>query len=263
MGKRQEMRARRRRQQMTNRIAVIGLVIVGALLITVALALPAINTANQRATQQAALTVAPATQQAALTQIPIVTITPRTFTAPVNGSSVGDPDAPVKVDVWEDFQCPACKTYAEKYETLVIQNYVETGKVYYTVHFYPVISNYSEGNTESEHSSNAALCAADQGKFWDYHDIIFANWNGENQGAFADYRLVAFAQAIGLDMDQWNECFTSDLHADFIAADMQTGTEWGVSGTPSVFVNGTIISPGYIATYDQIAAAIDAILAEK
>jgi protein-disulfide isomerase len=263
MGKRQEMRARRRRRQMTNRIVVIGLVIVGALFIAVALALPAINTANQRATQQAAMTEAPATQQAALTQFPVVTIVPRTFTTLVDRSSIGDPAAPVRVDVWEDFQCPSCKTYSEDREVLIIQNYVETGKVYYTFHFFPGISSYAPGNTESEHSANAALCAADQGRFWDYHDILFANWNGENQGAFADYRLIAFAGALNLDMSKFNECFSADTHADFIAQDMQTGQEWGIRGTPSVFINGTLLDPGHVPTYEEIAAAIEAILAEK
>lgn len=261
MGKRQDLRARRRRRKLINRIIVIILVVLGALLLSAALALPAINTANQNATQQAAMTAAPATQQAHLTEVPIVTIEPRTFNALMDKTSLGDPTASVRVDVWSDFQCPACTLYSEQHEPLVLQNYVETGKAYYTYHFFPSISSYTTGNTESEHSSNAAMCAADQGKFWDYHDILAANWNGENQGAFADYRLVAFAQAIDLNMDAWTECFSTDRYGDYIAEDMQAGIDWGVQGTPSVFVNGTIISPGYVATYEKISEAIEAILA--
>ncbi|KAF0108371.1 MAG: DSBA oxidoreductase [Anaerolineaceae bacterium] len=254
MSKRQEARARRRRQQMMSRLLVIGMVILGALLIACALALPSIDAARVRATQQAGLTMTP-----------VSTGVPRTVTAPSDKTSVGDPAAPVRVDVWEDFQCPACQYYSQDIETLIIQNYVETGKVYYTYHFFTSISSYTPGNTESEHSANAAMCASDQGRFWDYHDILYANWNGENAGAFADYRLVAFAEALGLDMKEFNTCFESDKYADFVAEDYQAGKDWGVQGTPAIFVNGVmVVSPRgerYVATYEEIVVYIEAALA--
>lgn len=263
MGKRQEIRAKRARQKMLNRIWIILLVTVGAIFLAFALALPAINTASITATQLAAMTAAPGTQIAALTQMPINTITPRIFSVPSNRTSLGDPNAPVRIDVWEDFQCVACKTFFDRYESQVIENYVETGKAYYTIHFFPIISQYTQGNNESMHSSNASLCAADQGKFWEYHDILFANWNGENAGAYADYRLVAFAESIGLDMEEFNACFIEDRHFDQIEADFQEGIDLGLNGTPSVLVNGTVITPGYVATFEAISEAIEAILAEE
>jgi protein-disulfide isomerase len=267
MSKRQEIRARRQRQKMMSRLFVIGMVVLGALLIAGALALPGIDAANQRATQQADLTKAPATQQASLTQTPVVTIVPRTITAASDKTSLGDPAAPVRVDVWEDFQCPACKVYSENYEPLIIQNYVETGKVYYTYHFFTSISSYTPGNTESEHSANAAMCASDQGKFWDYHDILFTNWNGENAGGFSDYRLVAFAESLGLDMKEFNTCFEADKYADFVAEDYQKGQDWGVQGTPAIFVNGVVVvssrGANIIANYEEIAVYIEEALAGK
>jgi protein-disulfide isomerase len=256
MGKRQEIRARRRRQQMTSRITVIILVILGALLITAALALPSINNANLKATQMANLT-----------QTPIATIVSRTLAAPVDKTSMGDPSAPVKMDVWEDFQCSACLIYSQNTEPLVIQNYVETGKVYYVFHFFPAISSYAPGNTESEHSANAAMCAADQGKFWEYHDILFANWIGENVGGYNDNRLVAFAGSIGLNMTDFNKCFDSDKHGDFISQDASAGQNFGVHGTPAIFVNGVlVVSPRderAIANFEEIAAVIENALAGK
>jgi protein-disulfide isomerase len=253
MSKRQEIRERRRREQIRNRILVIMLVVAGALLITFALILPSLNNARTAAsTTQTAANAPPAL---------INTVTPKVFTVPVDKTTVGNPNAPVKVDVWEDFQCPRCAEYSQQTETLVFQNYVETGKVLYTFHFFYVADLNAEG--ESHHAANAAMCAAEQGRFWDYHDTLFANWNGENQGAFLDPRLVAFAETIGLDMNSFNQCFNEKRYKNFIDQDNQKGLDMGVHGTPSAFVNGTIVNPGYVPSYDQLAQAIDAALAGK
>ena len=87
---------------------------------------------------------------------------------------LGDPNAPVKVDVYEDFRCSACLYYTQNVEPQIIQNYVETGKVYYTYHFFIVIDG-NDGTDASYRSANAALCAGEQGHFWDYHDTLYAN----------------------------------------------------------------------------------------
>jgi len=107
------------------------------------------------------------------------------------------------------------------------------------------------------------MCAADQNRFWDYHDILFANWNGENQNAFSDKRLVAFAEALGLDMKAFNSCFQADTYRDEIESDLAAGRMKGVQGTPSVFVNGEILTPGYVPSFDEISQAVDAALAES
>jgi protein-disulfide isomerase len=251
MSKRQEIRERRRREQIRNRILVIMLVVAGALLITFALILPSLNNAR---------TAASVTQTAAnAPPAPINTVTPKVFTVPVDMTTVGNPNAPVKVDVWEDFQCPRCAEYSQQTETLVFQNYVETGKVLYTFHFFYVADLNAEG--ESHHAANAAMCAAEQGRFWDYHDTLFANWNGENQGAFLDPRLVAFAETIGLDMNSFNQCFSEKRYKNFIDQDNQKGLDMGVHGTPSAFVNGTIVNPGYVPSYEQLVQAIESALA--
>ncbi len=237
MSKRQEIRARRRQQQRQQRLMIIGMTVVGALLIAGALIIPTL--------------ISPVGE--------IVQITPQAFNAPVNMNTLGNPDAPVKVDVWEDFQCPACARYSEDVEKLVIQNYVESGKVYYTFHHYPFIDDRSTGK-ESDQAANASMCAGEQGRFWDYHDMLFANWNGENQGAFSDKRLIAFADALGLKMSDFKTCFDENRYRAQIDQDFADGTAIGVSGTPSVFVNGQQITPGYIPSYDQLSQAIEAAL---
>jgi protein-disulfide isomerase len=104
------------------------------------------------------------------------------------------------------------------------------------------------------------MCAADQGRFWDYHDMLFANWIGENAGSYTDVRLVAFAKALNLNMTSFNQCFQANTHKTEIDQDYAAGQAKGVNGTPSLFVNGTIVAPGYIPTLDQIQAAVTAAL---
>jgi protein-disulfide isomerase len=104
------------------------------------------------------------------------------------------------------------------------------------------------------------MCANEQGKFWDMHGSLYANWNGENQNAFSTQRLKAMAESIGLDMNAFNSCFTANKYKADIQADFDKGQEMGVSGTPTVFVNGRRIgAANQVASYDAIVQAVDAI----
>ena len=180
----------------------------------------------------------------------------------VDMNGIGDPNAPVKIEVFEDFQCPACQSYSDNIETLILTNMrtmIEQGQVYYAFRHYPFIDDRM-ASKESDQAASAAMCAGEQGKFWEMHDIIFANWNGENQGAYSDRRLAAFAENIGLDMDSWNGCFDKNPYRQEIQADFAEGVRRGVSGTPSVFVNGSIVNPGFVPSYEEIEAAVNAAL---
>jgi protein-disulfide isomerase len=249
MSKQRENNEQRETDIIRNRILVIVMVAFGVLLVILALVLPTINIISSQVGKTRTI-------------IAITPVTSRVIKSKVDGQHLGDSSALVKIDVWEDFQCSSCRFYSINIEPQIIQNYIETGKVYYTFHFYPLIDG---GNTsgESHHSANAALCAADQGHFWDYHDILFTNWNGENQGSFSDEHLVAFAENLRLDMKSFNQCFQANSYANFIDQDMLAGKTAGVHGTPSVFVNGQLLTPGFIPSYDQISAAIDTALAGK
>jgi len=176
-----------------------------------------------------------------------------------NGTAIGDPNAPVRIDVFEDFQCPACQYYSENIETQVIENLVSTGQVYYVFHNYPFLDDRA-ATKESDQAANASMCAADQERFWDYHRMVYANWKGENEGSLSDKRLTAFADALGLDMTKFNTCFNANQFKDQINADLQAGQDMGAQGTPSVFVNGKIVSPGQVPSFEEIKAAVDAAL---
>lgn len=207
----------------------------------------------------AALLIVPSIQRATAPVGEIVPVTP-VDRPQANGTTLGDPAAPVLVEVWSDFQCPACRIFAEEIEPLVVDNYVADGKARVIYRHFPFLDDASIAK-ESDQAANASMCAADQNRFWDYHDILFANWSGENAGAFNDKRLVAFAESIGLDMNQFNSCFRDNAFRSQINQDLQDGTNAGVDGTPSVFVNGTQLTPGQVPSFQEVAAAIDAALA--
>jgi protein-disulfide isomerase len=237
VSKRQERRERMQRQQQRQRLITIGLIVLVAALVVFAVVWPQIRTVGE-----------------------IVTVTPAAL-PDADGLSLGDPNAPATIDVFEDFQCPACRLFTESIEPLVIQNLVATGQARYVFHNYPFLDGNGAGSSgESDQAANASMCANEQDKFWEMHSILYANLDGENLGAFSDRRLQAMAESIGLDMNDFNSCFNANKYEAEIQADFDLGQEMGVSGTPTVFVNGNRVGPpGQIASYEEIADAVNAI----
>jgi len=234
MSKRQMRRERMRRQAMRSRLITIGLVVIGAFLVAFVFIYPNIRPA----------------QEVLMPSNPVAY-------PPGEGLTLGDPNAPAKIEVFEDFQCPACRQFTLNVEPRIISELVETGKASYTFRHYPFLDLNSVGK-ESHQAANASMCANEQGKFWEYHEVLFANWNGENIGTFNDRRLVDFANALDLDMGAFRACFNENRYADAIQADFEAGAAMGVSGTPSVFVNGQIVKPGFVPSFEEIAAAVEA-----
>jgi len=248
MGKRQEMREKRHRERLRNQLLVVLFVVVGALLIAFALVLPTLK-------------IAQGTEM-----VPIVTVAPSNLEVEMDGKALGDPNAPVKMEVWEDFQCSGCMYYSINTEPIIIQNYVATGKVYYTYNFYPIIDG-GVSSGESHQSANAAMCALEQGRFWEYHDLLYANWIGENVGSYTDERLIAMAESLGLDMGNFKKCFNSDKYADVIAEDYAAGQALGINATPAIFINGqqpqSSAGPQYIPSIEDLSNFINALLADQ
>jgi protein-disulfide isomerase len=242
MSKRQEIRQRRQKERIRNRILVIILVAAGVLLIAFAIIRPLIS--NTLATANA-------------TPVPVIAITPRAFNTKVDGVHLGDPNAPVKVDVYEDFRCSACLNYTQNYEPQIIQTYVETGKVYYSFHSFIVIDG-NDGSDASYRSANAAMCAGEQARFWDYHDTLFANQISESATLFTDARLVTMSQNLGLDMTTFNQCYQAKKYASDIQADVSQAHSLNLTFTPSILVNGILIQ-----SFSQLSTTIDAALAGK
>jgi protein-disulfide isomerase len=238
----QTIKERRRQQQTRQRRSMIILLIASVLVIV---GLFSFNTIRQSLTPVGDFT----------------RVTPQTWPEP-SGRSLGSPAAPIKIDVWEDFQCPMCQRYSQEIEPLIISTYVITGQVYYTFRQFPFIDSGSI-TKESQQSANASMCAGDQNQFWDYHTLVYANWNGENLGSLSDKKLVAFAESMSLDMAKFKQCFNSNLFKSDITADVQAGKAIGVTGTPSIAINNVILKPGFVPSFEEIKQAVDALLANK
>lgn len=235
ISKRQERRAKMARQQRQQRLIIIGVIVLGAALVVFAAVWPQFKSVGE-----------------------IITVTPAALPNP-NGLSLGDAKAPATIDVFEDFQCPACRSFTENTEPLVIENLVSTGKARYVFHNYPFLDDRLGKGGESDQAANASMCANEQSKFWDMHAMLFTNWNGENQGSFSDRRLQAMAETLGLDMNAFNSCFSANKYEADIQADLDKGKELGVSGTPTVFVNEKKVGQGNsVPSYQDIAQAVEA-----
>ncbi len=176
----------------------------------------------------------------------------------VDFNTLGDPNAPVKMAIFSDFQCPFCKVFADDSEQAIIEQYVNTGKVFLIYVPYGPGGNYI--GPESASSANAAFCAAEQGKFWQFKNIIFANHTGENVGDYTNKRLIAFAENIGLDMDQFRDCFRKNKYEDKLNEGIAEGRALGAGGTPAfIFNDGAARLTGALP-FDQFASQIEALL---
>lgn len=129
------------------------------------------------------------------------------------------------------------------------------GKVRFEYHHFAFLG------TESLMAAEASECAAEQGAFWPYHDILFANQAGENQGAFSKTRLKAFAAALKLDTKAFNSCLDSRRYRQKVQAETQDGRARGVTSTPTTFVNGQKIEGAL--PFSQFQQLIEAELAKQ
>ncbi len=234
MSKRQEFREKRRRTEMRNRLLVIGLIVAGALLVAFVLVYPQVRpiAAIQAATQRSRPNV--------------------------SRNTTGDPNAPVKLTEFSDFQCPYCRQFWTDTEAQVIEAYVTTGKVLFTYRSAGnwVSQNIGQGGVESQNAAMAAYCAADQNKFWEMHDALFTNVLGEDAGSFTERRLQSIAQSIGLDMNAFNSCYSSNKYSDQVTKDYQDAIAAGIQGTPFFVVSYTANGQTQTATIDG-AQSID------
>ncbi len=188
-----------------------------------------------------------------------------------DGASMGDPNAPIQMTEYSDFQCPFCKRHYLEVEPLLEQYYIDTGKVLFTYRSAGnfVSQNIGGANTESADAAEAAYCAADQGKFWQMHDALFENNRDvENGGSFFPPRLSEIAAVAGLDVAQFEECFDDGKYEDRVTQDLTDANADGLQGTPYFIV--TYVSNGETKTavlngaqpFSEFQITLEAILNE-
>jgi protein-disulfide isomerase len=164
----------------------------------------------------------------------------------------GVESAPVAIEEYADFQCPACGQFARTTEAQLLRTYVANGQVKIVFHHFAFLG------MESSWAAEAAECAADQGRFWDLHDRLYASQAGENRGAFSKANLKKMGDDLGLGAS-FAACVDSGRHAQDVRDSTAAGTDRGVRATPTLFVDGRKIEGA--ATYEQLKTIIDAALA--
>lgn len=223
MGKRQEIRNKREKQAKRQKMIVLVSVIIVSLLITSFIIFQS---------------------QKPIGEIKLIEEKTRPET---NGLTMGNPDAQIVVEEFSDFQCIACTRFWTDFEQDFIDRYVATGDVLFIYVPFSFIGN------ESFQAAEAAYCAEEQGRFWDYHDMLFLNWDGENVGNFSDRRLVAFAEELGLEADSFQTCLNSNRYNDEVQEGLRYGRSLGVNATPTFSVNGqTVFGDTLFTTIDEM-----------
>jgi len=159
----------------------------------------------------------------------------------------GNKNAKVTLVEFSDFQCPFCQSFKSVIDQ-VLKDYKDKVKVVYK--HYPLTTIHPMAQKAAE----AAECAADQGKFWEMHDKLFAN-----QSTLSVDNFKAWAKELGLKESTFNSCLDGGKKSDKIAADQQYGDSIGVSGTPTSYVNGNIVAGAQ--SYDYVKNLIDQALA--
>lgn len=171
-----------------------------------------------------------------------------------DGMALGPASAPLTIEVWSDFQCPACGAFARQIEPLLIDEYIRPGQVRL------VYRDFAFLGQESIDAAIGARCAARSGRFWQFHDYLFANQEGENQGAFSQARLEAIASAVGLDLATFRACQDDQSVAQTVTAERSAGQALPVSSTPTLVVGDEVIVG--VPSWADLKAAIEQQLAQ-
>lgn len=170
-----------------------------------------------------------ASMQAGKSGVPNVGMDLITF----NSSPVlGSPEAPITMIEFGDYQCFYCNNFFHNTEPAIVKNYIDTGKVKMYFKDFTIIGQ------DSVYAANAAHCAQEQGKFWQFHDMLYTNWSGENTGWASTTHLTEFAKQLGLNQSQFDQCMNQSKYIPIIRDSVSDANNLGLTGTPDFFIIG-------------------------
>ena len=167
-------------------------------------------------------------------------------------NTMGDPDAPVMITEYSSYKCGHCAAFTFETEPLLEEEYIKTGKVYFTH-----IAIWGEVSAE------ASYCAGEQNKYWEMREIIFAH----QAAPFDEQTMAKWAETVGVEMEQFNNCMANDTYVARVIQDNEESQAAGVEGTPSFVisyvVDGEVIKQMLPGNYpvDAFRQMIDAALA--
>lgn len=162
----------------------------------------------------------------------------------------GNTKAKVTIVEFADFRCPFCERFFSDVEPQLIKDYVDTGKVQFYFRQYPFLG------PASIVAADAAECANDQGKFWDFHDYLYKNQPDEsNTAMYNTDTLTQAAISLGMNGDQFRQCLDNKADDSKAQADLADGQKVGVQGTPTFYIDGQQLVGAQ--PYDAFKAVID------
>ena len=141
----------------------------------------------------------------------------------------GDPKAPVTILEFSDYQCPYCRKFHNEVLPQIQEEYISKGKVRYIFRDYPL-----SFHKQAVPAAVAANCAGEQGKYWEMNDFLFSN-----PGKLSTAKIIPEAEGLGLDKAKFEACVNDDSKKAEVDADFKAGKNYGVRGTPSLFIGKT------------------------
>ncbi len=148
-----------------------------------------------------------------------------------NGSPIlGKESAPITILEWGDYQCTFCFRFHESSLKIIENEYIDSGKVNLVFKDFPL------NGPDSVLAAEASYCAEDQGKYWEYHNQLYTNWAGEKTGWITRDSLNQFANTIGVELEEFNQCLDEGKYNQRVLQLEQFGREIGVDATPSFFL---------------------------
>jgi protein-disulfide isomerase len=177
---------------------------------------------------------------------------PGALVAMAEGLSIGNPDAPVTMIVFSDYQCPGCREFASRIKPRLEANEVKSGKLRMIYYDLPLSSIHQH----SFLAARAARCAGDQGKYWEYSELVFgrqSDWSVQRSAPLGKFK--EYATTVGLDQAAFESCLQSDRFADTVSANVRLAQQLGVNSTPTVIINNRRVDP---FRYEDISALIAA-----
>ena len=169
-----------------------------------------------------------------------------------NGSPLlGDANAKITIVEFGDYQCTYCHLFHENTKDALLQQYVNTGKVNFVFRDFPL------NGQDSILAADAAYCAGDQDKYWQYHDELYKNWGGEKTGWVNQKSLDKFATTVGLDLDKFDKCVSDKKYEQKVIDNYNFGQKIGIDGTPSFIIFSgkqatKIVGAQPISVFDQV-----------
>ena len=155
-----------------------------------------------------------------------------------NGSPmIGNPSSPISILEWGDYQCTFCYRFHTSSFNVILDEYINSGRANFVFKDFPL------NGPDSVFAAEAAYCAEDQGKYWQYHDELYTNWGGERTGWITVDSLNKFATTVDLEINKFNSCINEHKYRQRVLELEKFGKEIGIDATPSflIFNNEKII----------------------